>query len=144
MENNNEHFTVLENKKIGHNLALYRKLREKKALEVAEYLGMKEASYTRYERGEAKITVDIIQKVAEFLNVDPLSILSAQPGAFIESFNNSPFSDSPSSVSSGIGNNSSIGDNFNSANEKQAEIMMKLMENMLKLSGGMLEMMGKK
>jgi transcriptional regulator with XRE-family HTH domain len=143
MENNNEHFTVLENKKIGHNLALYRKLREKKALEVAEYLGMKEASYTRYERGEAKITVDIIQKVAEFLNVDPLSILSAQPGAFIESFNNSPFTESPASIS-GVGNSSSIGDNYNSTNEKQTEMMMKLMENMLKLSDGMLEMMGKK
>jgi transcriptional regulator with XRE-family HTH domain len=143
MENNNEHFTVLENKKIGHNLALYRKLREKKALEVAEYLGMKEASYTRYERGEAKITVDIIQKVAEFLNVDPLSILSTQPGTFIESINNSsPFTDSPGN--NGIGNSNSIGDNFNSANEKQTEMMMKLMANMLKLSEGMLEMMGKK
>jgi transcriptional regulator with XRE-family HTH domain len=141
MENNNEHFTVLENKKIGHNLALYRKLREKKALEVAEFLGMKEASYTRYERGEAKITVDIIQKVAEFLNVDPLSILSAQPGAFIESFNNSTYSDSPAS---GIGNNSSIGGNYKGTDDKQAELVMKLMENMLKLSERMIDMMGKK
>jgi transcriptional regulator with XRE-family HTH domain len=141
MENNNEHFTVLENKKIGHNLALYRKLREKKALEVAEFLGMKEASYTRYERGEAKITVDIIQKVAEFLNVDPMSILSAQPGAFIESFNNSTYSDSPAS---GIGNNSSIGGNYKGTDDKQAELVMKLMENMLKLSERMIDMMGKK
>jgi transcriptional regulator with XRE-family HTH domain len=136
MENNNEHFTVLENKKIGHNLTLYRKLREKKAFEVAEYLGMKEASYTRYERGEAKITVDIIQKVAEFLNVDPLSILASHPGHFIENINDSPVS--------GIGNHNSFGGDFNGYNEQQAQIITKLMENVVALSQKVLEMMEKK
>jgi transcriptional regulator with XRE-family HTH domain len=67
-----QEFTVLENKIIGHNMALYRKIRGMKAFEVAEGLGLKEASYTRYERGEGAITVDLIQKVAEILKVYPL------------------------------------------------------------------------
>ncbi|GAA4778553.1 hypothetical protein GCM10023231_01410 [Olivibacter ginsenosidimutans] len=43
-------------------------------LKVAEHLGMTEANYSKYERGENKITVEIIQGVAEFLNVDPLQL----------------------------------------------------------------------
>ena len=139
---NNDQFTVLENKKIGRNLALYRKMRDKKALEVAEHLGMSEAAYTKYERGESKITVEVIQKVAEFLNVDPLSVLSAQPGHFIESINNSsPFSSSPGN--NGIGNSSSIGGDFSGYDKKQAEMMMKLMENMLILSERLIETLKK-
>ncbi|PRY90328.1 transcriptional regulator with XRE-family HTH domain [Marinilabilia salmonicolor] len=139
---NNDQFTVLENKKIGRNLALYRKMRDKKALEVAEHLGLSEAAYTKYERGESKITVELVQKVAEFLKVDPISVLMSQPESFIESFNNSPFTDSPG-ASAGVGNSSTIGDNYNATNDKQAEMMVKLMENMLKLSERMLEMMEK-
>jgi DNA-binding XRE family transcriptional regulator len=50
-ENEDSGFTVLENKSIGRNLSTFRKLRDKKALEVADYLGIKEATYTKYERG---------------------------------------------------------------------------------------------
>jgi transcriptional regulator with XRE-family HTH domain len=69
-------FTVLENKTIGRNFYKFRKLRERKAFEVADFLGIKEATYTKYERGESKITVDIIQKVSEFLKVDPIQMIS--------------------------------------------------------------------
>ena len=62
----NAQFTVLENKTIGRNISLYRKIREMKALEVADLLGMKEATYTRYERGEASITIDFIELIFEF------------------------------------------------------------------------------
>ncbi|PRY98882.1 helix-turn-helix protein [Marinilabilia salmonicolor] len=137
---NNDQFTVLENKKIGRNLALYRKMRDKKALEVAEHLGLSEAAYTKYERGESKITVELVQKVSEFLKVDPLAILSAQPGHFIESIENSPIS---GTGSNGIGNSSSIGGDFSSYDKKQAEMMMKLMENVVRLSERVIEMMEK-
>ena len=142
---NNDQFTVLENKKIGRNLALYRKMRDKKAMEVAEHLGLSEAAYTKYERGESKITVDLVQKISEFLKIDPISVLTAQPDAFIESFNNSPFSDSPSALATGVGNstNNTISDCFNSSNEQQTQMMVKLMENMLKLSEKFIEMMEK-
>jgi len=133
---------VLENKKIGRNLALYRKMRENKAIEVAEHLGMSEAAYTKYERGESKITVELVQKVAEFLKVDPISVLMSQPGHFIESINNSsPFNSSPGN--NGIGNSSSIGGDFHGYNEQQAQMMMKLMENVVALSERVINMMEK-
>jgi len=123
-------FTVLENKAIGRNMALYRKIRGMKALEIAEGLGLKEASYTRYERGEAAITVDIVQKVAEILKVDPLMLLAVSPGSFLESGNNSP--------GAIVGNN-----NIQSMNAEQIKLMLKLMENMTTISQKMIELLDK-
>jgi transcriptional regulator with XRE-family HTH domain len=91
-ESEESDFTVLENKTIGRNFFMFRKIRDCKAMEVAEFLGIKEATYTKYERGESKITVDLIQKVSEFLNVDPLQLISVQPGHLIEHLTNSPIS----------------------------------------------------
>lgn len=78
-------FPTLKNHTIGRNLATFRKLRHKKAWEVAEHLGMKEATYTKYERGESKITVELVQQVAGLLQVNPLRILLADPDHYIES-----------------------------------------------------------
>lgn len=72
---------------------MYRKIKEikgLKAVELAEKLGLKESSYTRYERGEGPITVDLIQQITEVLNVDPLLLLSVPPSNFIENVSNSP------------------------------------------------------
>lgn len=121
-------FTVLENKTIGRNMALYRKIRGIKALEVAEGLGLKEASYTRYERGEAAITVDIVQKVAEILKVDPLTLLSVQPSTFIENGNNSP--------------NSANGYfYYHGADKELLQAVTKLMENMMSISQKLVELL---
>ncbi len=119
----NDHFTVLENKSIGRNLSLFRKLRDKKAFEVAEHVGLSEAAYTKYERGESKITIEIIQKVAEFLKVDPLQIVSVTPSNFIENIQNSP--------AAGVGNY--IGANFNPYNEQLMQSLLKLMEKVIEL-----------
>lgn len=119
----NDHFTVLENKSIGRNLSLFRKLRDKKALEVAEHVGLSEAAYTKYERGESKITIEMIQKVAEFLEVDPIMLLSVSPGSIIESVNNSPHAC--------VSNYGSY--NYQTYNEKQAEMMITLMEKVIEL-----------
>ncbi|SIT16995.1 helix-turn-helix domain-containing protein [Belliella pelovolcani] len=73
-EHRNPRFTILDNQTVGLNLSLFRKLRQKKALEVALHLGLKEAAYTKYERGETKITIEIIQNISEFLNVERLFI----------------------------------------------------------------------
>ncbi|SMD44442.1 Helix-turn-helix [Aquiflexum balticum DSM 16537] len=120
-ENEDSGFTVLENKNIGRNLATFRKLRDRKAMEVAEYLGIKEAAYTKYERGESKITIELIQKVAEFLNVDPLQIVSANPGHVIEHLTNSPFS-----ISGNV--------KANYADKNQTEVMLKMMETMMQMN----------
>lgn len=120
-EEEESEFTVLENKKIGRNFYMFRKLRDRKAIEVAEFLGIKEATYTKYERGESKITVDLVQKVSEFLNVDPVQILTSQPGHIIENLTNSPFS-----ISGDV--------KANYADKNQTEVMMKMMETMLQMN----------
>ena len=129
----NDHFTVLENKSIGRNLALFRKLRDKKAFEVAEHIGLSEAAYTKYERGESKVTIDLVQKVAEFLKVDPLQIVSVSPNNFLENIQNSP--------AAGVGNY--IGENFNPYNEQMMQNVLKLMENMMTVSQKLIELLDK-
>jgi transcriptional regulator with XRE-family HTH domain len=126
-------FTVLENKTIGHNMSLYRKIRGIKAMEVAEGLGIKEAAYTRYERGEAAITVDIVQKVAEILKVDPLTLLSIAPGSFLDNANNSS--------SACVGNYGYYSNH--TYDEKQMEMTLKLMENVMTISQKLIELMNK-
>jgi len=119
----NDHFTVLENKSIGRNLALFRKLRDKKAFEVAEHIGLSEAAYTKYERGESKITVEMIQKVAEFLKVDPLQIVSVSPNNFLENIQNSSITVDFKQFHS----------TYQTVNEQQTQMMLKLMEKVIEL-----------
>lgn len=116
----NEQFTVLENKTVGRNLYRYRKIKDKKAAEVAKFIGIGEPAYTKYERGESKITIDLIQKVAEFYKIDPLQLLSAAASShFVENVTNSPFA---------------IHGTVQTTNEEQIKLMMKLMENMISIS----------
>jgi len=116
-------FTVLENKTIGRNLSLYRKIRGIKAVDMAEQLGLKESSYTRYERGETAITIDFIQKSSEVLKIDPMMLLTAHPGAVIDSGNNSP--------NSCISNNGYF--NNQSMSDEQTKLLLKLMESVVTL-----------
>ena len=123
-ENNDDNqFTVLENKTIGRNLARFRKFRDIKALEVAEHLGLSEAAYTKYERGESKITIEIVQGVAEFLKIDPLQLVAANSGHVVENSNspNSPIA---------IQDNSS----FQTTNDDQTKLITKLVENVIAMN----------
>lgn len=117
----------LNNKIIGRNLAKFRKLKDVKAADLAERIGMKEAAYTRYERGETAITIDLIQKIASALEVDPVTILTASPDSFIESITNSNMA--------GIGNKNKIEGDYYEADPKQNELMVKLMEKLIELLG---------
>lgn len=115
-----QEFTKLENKRIGRNFLNFRRIRERKASDVAKHLGMSEAAYTKYERGESQITVKIIQNVAEFLKVDPLQIISSSPSNFFENVQNSP-----------------INSNFHTyqnISEEQTKVMLKLMESVTTMS----------
>lgn len=121
-----EQFTVLENKTIGRNFYRLRKIRDKKSGEVAKFLGLGDAAYTKYERGESKITVDIIQKVAEFYKIDPLQLLSASTGNVFENVTNSPiFSNFQT---------------FQTVSEEQNRMMMKLMESVMQLNQKLMEL----
>lgn len=127
------HFTVLENKTIGRNISLYRKIKGIKAMEVAEKLGLKEAAYTRYERGEASITVNMVQQIAELLHVDPLHLLAVHPGSFIESGNNS--------TNTVLAMNSS---NWQTVSEEQMKMTLRLIESVTQLNEKLVGMLEKK
>ena len=131
-----QEFTVLENKIIGRNLYKFRKVKQKEASEVADYIGISEAAYTKYERGETQITVDIIQKVAECLKVDPISIIANTPGNFVENTN------SPNSIVSG--NSSSIGGDANYTDQKQTALITRLIEAQIALTEKVMALVEKK
>jgi transcriptional regulator with XRE-family HTH domain len=117
---NGEQFTVLENKTIGRNLYKFRKIKDKKASDVAKYIGLGETAYTKYERGESKITIDLIQKVAEFYKIDPLQLLSTTASShFVENVQHSPFA---------------INGTVQTTNDEQTKIMLKLIESVISLS----------
>ncbi len=127
-----EHFTILENKTIGRNIARYRKFRDKIAVEVADRLGISESAYTKYERGESKITIDFIQKIAEFLQIDPLQLIAPQNGHVTEN-NNSP--------------NSIVAFDFNNltaSDKTQTEILTTLVENVISMNERILKLLEKR
>ena len=121
----------LENVVVGHNIAKYRKLKEIKAHDIAEQLGMKEATYTKYERGETAITIDFIQKVAAILEANPLHLITASPNNFLESINHSSFTFNGDST-------------YQTTNEQQTAIMLKLMENIIAVNERMVVLLERK
>lgn len=127
-ENKDYEFNILENNSIGRNLARFRKFKEKKAFEVAEYIGIGEAAYTKYERGESKITVELIQKVSEFLNVDPVQLLTANEGHVVENVNNSPFA---------------INGTVQTTNETQNQAILTLIENVVEMNKRVMKLLEK-
>src|SRR4051812_19018674 len=117
-----QEFTVLENKMVGRNMYINRKVRDKKAAEVADYLGISESAYTKYERGETKITIDVVQKVAEFHKVDPIGLLSTNAGHFIEIGSNSC-----NAPAAGV-------NTYNATDENQTAMLMKLIETQIAMN----------
>ncbi len=132
MEQENN-FTLMENSAIGRNISLYRKIRDVKAKQVAEKLGMKEAAYTRYERGEGAITIKMVREIAEVLKVDPLNLIALSPGSLTESGNNSP-----SAIVALQANN------CQTINDNQLQLTLKLIESVTALNEKLIGMIGKK
>jgi transcriptional regulator with XRE-family HTH domain len=138
MKNNNPmqpetNFTVLENTAIGRNIALYRKIRGLKATQVAERLGLKEAAYTKYERGEAAITINMVQQIAELLKVDPLNLMTNPPSNLIENGSNSP--------------NAIVALNANycqTTNDEQLKMTLKLIESVTNLNEKLITIIDKR
>lgn len=129
----NDYFTVLNNKNIGENIAWYRKLRKIDVSTISRQLGISEDDYRKYEDGTFDLTIGFVQKAGEMLKVDPMLLLSSRSGQFIGGIHNSPFG--------GIGNY--VGGDFQMQDEKQNQMMLKLMENMLTLSDRVIEKIGK-
>jgi transcriptional regulator with XRE-family HTH domain len=130
MEQENN-FTLMENSAIGRNISLYRKMRGVKAIAVAEKLGMKEAAYTRYERGEGAITIKMVREIAEVLKVDPMHLI-ASPPSFGKNGSNSP--------NAIVALNSP---NCQTINDNQLHLTLKLIESVTTLNEKLIGMMGK-
>jgi len=125
-------FTVLDNKIVGRNMYITRKIKDTKAAEVADYLGISESAYTKYERGESKITIDIVQKVAELHKIDPIHLLTAPSRSIIDS----GISNSPTSI---VGNN-----NINTMNDEQTKLIAKLIETQIAMTEKIMALLEKK
>lgn len=111
----------MDNLTIGRNIAKFRRLKDIKAFDMAERMNMKEATYTKYERGETAITIDFVQKVAEILEVDPLQILTTSPNNILENISNSSIAIQ--------GHNT-----FQPYNEQHAQQILKLMESIVTIN----------
>ena len=123
-----QEFSVLDNKIVGRNMYITRKIKDKKASEVADYLGISESAYTKYERGESQITVEIIQKVSESLKVDPMHIVASSHGDFIE-----------------ITNSPAAGKNTNyTLDEKHTALLTKLIETQIAMNEKIMALLEKK
>jgi transcriptional regulator with XRE-family HTH domain len=136
-ENTENEFTKLENKTIGMNIAMYRKIRNIKALDMAGRLGLKEAAYTKYERGETAITVDFIQKVADIIKIDPVQLMTVSPGNMIENGNYSP-------NSAVVGNNIEGDFNNQSTSKEQNEAILTLINSQIEMNKKIMELLEKK
>ncbi len=132
MEQENN-FTLLENSAIGRNISMYRKIRGVKAMELAKKLGLKEAAYTRYERGEVAITINMVRQVAEILKVDPLNLLSFAPANIVDNGNNS--------TNTVVAFHSS---NWNTANDEQMKMTLKLVESVTILNEKLIALIDRK
>jgi transcriptional regulator with XRE-family HTH domain len=131
----------MSNKAVGRNLAKFRMLRDMKAFDLAERIGMKEAAYTKYERGESKVTIDLVQKVATALEVDPITILTTSPDNFIETISNNTMA---SGAQIGIDPKIEVAGDFNATDKQQQELMMELLKNQNELTKKVIELLGKK
>lgn len=129
-----DNLTILDSSAVGRNIMMYRKLREIKASDMAERLGLKEAAYTKRERGETSLTVDFIQKVSAVLKVDPLMLLTTSPGSYIDSGNNSP-----GAILGWVHGSY----NFQNHDESQTKLVTKLIDKVLIMNDSMMTMQEK-
>jgi len=113
---------ALDNVTVGKNIAKFRRLKDIKAFDLAQQLGLKEAAYTKYERGETAITIDFVQKVAEALQLDPIQLITTSPSNIFENIQHSPIA-----FQGGTSN-------YNTSDKSQTETMLRLMESVVKLN----------
>lgn len=120
----------MDNKKIGHKIYIQRKIAGLRAFDVAEQLGIKEAAYTKYERGETKITIDFVKKISEILKIDPLPLLSSNDVNYFDNIHNSPIL--------------STFHTYQSTNEKQNEAILALIENVIEMNKNIMQLLNDK
>lgn len=63
----------------GEKIKMVRELRNYSQEYVADKLGIKQNSYSKIENNQTKLTAEMLQKIAEVLQVSPLDIMNQQP-----------------------------------------------------------------
>ena len=128
-------FTLQENEVIGRNISMFRRLQSIKALDMASRMDMKLGAYSKYERGETRITIEFVKKAAEVLKIDPLKLVAVPTQNFVQTICDSPNSPSPSSVYGGGA--------INNSDPKQTEMVIKLIENVMQVNERILKLLEK-
>lgn len=64
---------------IGEKLRTLREYRNLTQDYMADQLGITQSSYSKYETNQSKMTVDILKKIAQILEVSPVDLVSNQP-----------------------------------------------------------------
>ena len=121
----------MDSSTVGRNIQKFRMLKDIKASDMASRLDMKEAAYTKYERGETAITLEFVQRVAEVLEVDPLMIIATSPNHIIQNLQHSPVAIQHHST-------------FQTSNEQQTQLMFKLIDSVVKLNDRIISMLEEK
>jgi transcriptional regulator with XRE-family HTH domain len=82
-------YAEISNQTVGQSICQYRRHKGFKALEIARFLKISTQAYTKYERGETAITLNFLNAVARFLNVNPLHFITNGPESVVENIHNS-------------------------------------------------------
>ncbi len=120
----------LDPAKVGYLFYLNRENAGLTPLQTATEFGMTEDEYLEYERGERKVTIELVKKAATLFKIDPLSLISTS--------NTNHFQDVYSSP---------INSNFHtykSTNEKQDEALLRLIDNVTDTNKRIIELLDRK
>ena len=63
----------------GEKIKMIRELRNYSQEYVAERVGIKQNSYSKIELNQTKLTAEMLQKIADVLQVSPMDIMNQQP-----------------------------------------------------------------
>lgn len=63
----------------GEKIRMIRELRNYSQEYMADRLGIKQNSYSKIETNQTKLTAEMLQKIADVLQVSPLDIMNQQP-----------------------------------------------------------------
>lgn len=109
---------MIEKNKIGEKIRLIRTLKGLTQDNVSVELGLTQKAYSKIERGETKLNVDTIEKLASIFQMEAQDILNFNPETFIQQ--NSTYN-----IQSGGGNHFSL-DNDRVKSLKEEVAFLKL------------------
>lgn len=74
----------MENSNIGEKIRLIRTIKGLTQDNVSAELGLSQKAYSKIERGETKLSLDVIEKLSVIFQMQPQDILNFNPETFIQ------------------------------------------------------------